>query len=200
MPQRRRRSQAERSESTRASLTAAARELFAERGYDAVPTDEIVQTAGVTRGALYHHFADKRDLLRAVVEQLEEEMTTEVAAAPAEAADAGSRAFAALGRFLELCQRDEIVRISLTDAPAVLGWAAWREIESRHGLTLISASLTAAAAEGTLTPEPTPELAQLVLSACNEAALMIAHAEDRAAAKATAEQALVALLSGMVRG
>jgi AcrR family transcriptional regulator len=193
-----RRSQAERSEATRASLVSAARALFAERGYDAVPTDEIVQAARVTRGALYHHFGGKQQLLRTVVEQLEAEMTTEVAAAPAEATDAGSRAFAALGRFLELCQRDEVVRISLTDAPAVLGWAAWREIESRHGLALINASLQAAAAEGTLLPEPTPELAQLVLSACNEAALMIAHAEDRAAAKATAEQALVALLSGMV--
>jgi hypothetical protein len=135
-----------------------------------------------------------------VVEQLEAEMTTEVAAAPAEAADAGSRAFAALGRFLELCQRDEVVQISLTDAPAVLGWATWREIESRHGLALISASLEAAAAEGALTAEPTPELAQLVLSACNEAALIIAHAEDRAGAKTTAEKALVALLAGMASG
>jgi AcrR family transcriptional regulator len=174
--------------------------LFAAHGYESVPTDEIVQAAGVTRGALYHHFGGKQELLRAVVEQLEAEMTREVAAAPADAADAGSRAFAALGRFLELCQRDEVVQISLTDAPAVLGWATWREIESRHGLALISANLEAAAAEGTLTPEPTPELAQLVLSACNEAALIIAHAEDRAAAKTTAEHALVALLAGMASG
>src|SRR5439155_15172910 len=75
-----RRTQQDRSSSTRAALVTAARELFATRGYQAVPADEIVRAAGVTRGALYHHYADKQELFRAVVEDLEREITAEVAA------------------------------------------------------------------------------------------------------------------------
>ncbi len=197
MPQQRR-SQAERSQSTRASLIGAARALFAERGYDAVPTDEIVHAAGVTRGALYHHFAGKQALLRAVVEQIEEELTADISAARREETDPWVGGLAAVQRFLDLCLRQEVRQISLADAPAVLGWQAWREIESRHGLGTITEILQAGADEGALIPAPTPALAQLMLSACIEAALMIAHAEDREAARVTAEQALVALLSGLV--
>jgi AcrR family transcriptional regulator len=173
-----RRSQTERSRSTRASLIEAARSLFAERGYAAVPAEEIVQAAGVTRGALYHHFVDKQGLFCAVVAQLEAEITEEVAAVVRSAADPWTAGLAALTRFLEICRRPEVMQISLTDAPAVLGWQTWREIESRHGLGLITETLDAATAEGMLIPVPIPELAQLVLSACSEAALMIAHAED----------------------
>jgi len=194
-----RRSQAERSRTTRTALIETARALFAERGYAAVPADEIVRAAGVTRGALYHHFGDKQGLFRAVVEQLEEEITAEVAATARDASDPVAAGLAALSRFLQVCQRDEVVRISLTDAPAVLGWQAWREIESRHGLGLITETLEGAAAADMLIPVPIPELAQLMLSACSEAALMIAHAEDTESAKTRAEQALGAVVAGLVR-
>jgi len=194
-----RRSQAERSRTTRTALIETARALFAERGYAAVPADEIVRAAGVTRGALYHHFGDKQGLFRAVVEQLEEEITAEIAATARDATDPVAAGMAALSRFLEVCQRDEVVRISLTDAPAVLGWQAWREIESRHGLGLITETLQAAATADMLISVPIPELAQLMLSACSEAALMIAHAEDTESAKARAEQALGAVVAGLVR-
>lgn len=194
-----RRSQAERSRTTRTALIETARALFAERGYAAVPADEIVRASGVTRGALYHHFGDKQGLFRAVVEQLEEEITAEVAATARDATDPVAAGLAALSHFLEVCQRDEVVRISLTDAPAVLGWQEWREIESQHGLGLITETLEAAAAADMLIPVPIPELAQLVLSACSEAALMIAHAEDTESAKTRAEQALGAVVAGLVR-
>jgi AcrR family transcriptional regulator len=131
-----RRSQEERSRSTRAALVATARGLFAERGYAQVPAEEIVTAAGVTRGALYHHFSDKRGLFRAVFEELEGEMTAEVAGAIAAAPDRSSGMVVGLARFLDVCQRPEVVRIALTDAPAVLGWGTWRAIESRHGLGL----------------------------------------------------------------
>jgi AcrR family transcriptional regulator len=194
-----RRSQQERSRTTRAALVTSARRLFAERGYAHVPAEEIVTTAGVTRGALYHHFADKQQLFRAVFEELEGEVTAEVAAAVAAAPDRPTSMVVGLGRFLDVCQRPEVAQIALTDAPAVLGWQTWREIEARHGLGVITEGLQAAARDGLLVPAPVPVLAQLVLSAVIEAALLITHAADPAAARADAEQALLALLSGMVR-
>lgn len=193
-----RRSQTERSQSTQTALITAARTLFAEQGYAAVPADEIVRAAGVTRGALYHHFGDKQGLFRAVIEQLETEITEEISAVVEAADDTWTAAIAALTRFLDLCVRPEVVRISLTDALAVLGWQEWRELEQRYGLGLITEILEAAAADGRLIAVPIPELAQLVLSACGEAALMIAHAEDPEAAKVKSLQALVGLFSGLL--
>jgi AcrR family transcriptional regulator len=194
-----RRSQEERRRATRAALTSAARELFATRGYPNVPADDIVRAAGVTRGALYHHYADKQDVFREVFEKLEEEMTREVAQAAQDAPDQWSRMVAALARFLEICQRPDVLRIALTDAPAVLGWQEWREIESRHGLGLITELLEQAVAADLLVPTPVPVLAQLVLSLVIEAALTIAHAQDPAAASEQAQQALLTLFSGLLK-
>jgi AcrR family transcriptional regulator len=194
-----RRSQQDRSHATRAALVTTARGLFAERGYAQVPAAEIVTAAGVTRGALYHHFADKRQLFRAVFEQLEGEVTAEIATAITAAPDRTTGMVAGLGRFLDVCQRPEVAQIALTDAPAVLGWQTWRAIEARHGLGLITQGLQAAARDGLLVPASVPVLAQLVLSAVIEAALLISHAADPTAARADAEQALLVLLSGMLR-
>lgn len=194
-----RRSQQERSRVTCAALVATARGLFAERGYAQVPAEEIVTAAGVTRGALYHHFADKRQLFRAVFEELEGEVSAEIAAAIAATPDRPTGMVVGLGRFLDVCQRPEVAQIALTDAPAVLGWQTWREIEAHHGLGVITEGLEAAARDGLPVPAPMPVLAQLVLSAVIEAALLITHAADPKAARADAEQALLTLLSGMVR-
>ncbi|AUI57724.1 TetR/AcrR family transcriptional regulator [Amycolatopsis sp. BJA-103] len=194
-----RRSQTERSQSTQTALITAARTLFADPGYAAVPADEIVRAAGVTRGALYHHFGDKQGLFRAVIEQIETEITEELQDVLRSADDPWAAALGALSRFLDLCLRPEVVRISLTDAISVLGWQEWRELENRYGLGLITEILEGVAADGRLVAAPIPELAQLVLSACAEAALMIAHAEDPEAAKEKSLAALVALLSGLLR-
>jgi AcrR family transcriptional regulator len=199
------RSQKERTRATQQALLDTARRLFAERGYAHVPADEIVAAAGVTRGALYHHFDDKQALFEAVFEQLEGEIAAEIAAAimaaTAQAGGGGWPAVAAgLSQFLDLCERPEVQQIGLTDAPAVLGWAKWREIETRHGLGLIVDLLHSLAATGDLTTTaPVPVLAQLALSAVIEAALLIAHAADPVAARADAQAALLTLLSGMIR-
>src|SRR5262245_34146404 len=131
-----RRTQAERTEATRGALIGAARELFTERGYENVGTEEIVRTAGVTRGALYHQFGDKASLLEAVYEQIEAESTERVARivlgsdlhSPLEAMKAGAEAF------LEECAKPELRQVALHDAPAVLGWERWREIGAANGL------------------------------------------------------------------
>ena len=128
---------AERSEATRAALVAAARPLFADRGYAHVGTEEIVRAAGVTRGALYHQFRDKLELFAAVVEQLEQELAkrTGVAAMATQqpgAPDPLAELRAGAEAWLEACTEPEIQRIVLLDGPAVLGWERWREIGMRY--------------------------------------------------------------------
>ena len=193
-----RRSQQERTGTTRAALIASARELFATDGYAQVSAAQIVTASGLTRGAMYHHFADKQALFAAVFEQLETEITAELAEVADAAPDLLTAVVASLARFLDICQRPEVISIGLTDAPAVLGWEAWREIESRHGLGLLVAILERADGQGLTLGAPVPVLAQIVLSAVIEAALMIAHASDPEAARHDAQQALLLLLSSLI--
>src|SRR3954466_1155147 len=119
---------------TRTALVGAARELFTERGYAAVGTEEVVRRAGVTRGALYHHFRDKQDLFRAVYEELEVEVVAAITARIAAVADPVELLAEGVRAFLDACSDPVMMRIGLRDAPAVLGWEEWREIGNRHGL------------------------------------------------------------------
>ncbi len=190
--------QAERSDATRATLVRAARALFAKRGYAAVGTEEIVRRARVTRGALYHHFADKRDLFRAVHEQLEGELTDAIAA---ELAGAGTddpleALTTATRTFLDACMEPEIARITLLEAPAVLGWEEWRRIDEKYGLGLTIAGLTMGMEAGRLRRQPVRPLAHLLLAAMGEAGMVIANADDPDAARAEVEPALLSLLEG----
>ena len=181
-----RRSQSERSQATRGALIAAARRLFAERGYSAVGTEEIVRAAGVTRGALYHHFADKRELFEAVYEQLEADLTERIAAgalaANADSPLAAMRAGAAM--FLRACTEPEAQQIALLDGPAVLGWGRWREIGAEHGLGLIEATLLAAIEADAIPRQPVRPLAHVLMGALDEAALLVATADEPEAARA----------------
>jgi len=193
------RTQQERTRATRAALITAGRALFAQRGYAAVPAEEIVAAAGVTRGALQHQFGDKKELFRAVFEQVEGELPARVSAAVTGQPDSWAAATAGLTAFLDACQEPEILQIALTDAPAVLGWVEWRAIEARYGLGLIQAVLEQAMTEGVIARQSVDVLAHLVLSAVIEAALLIAHASDHDTARARAERALRALLDGLRR-
>jgi AcrR family transcriptional regulator len=192
-----RRRQQDRTRVTRAALIRTARQLFAQRGYYAVPAEEIVAAAGLTRGALQHHFGDKPALFRAVFEQLEADISAQLAAAVAGAPDAWAAATAALGAFLDACERPEVIQIALTDAPAVLGWATWRAVEAEHGLGLITVGLGQAMADGVLVKQPVDVLAHLILSAVIEAALLIANAPNHRAAREDAERTLLTLLAGL---
>ncbi|WP_405164157.1 TetR/AcrR family transcriptional regulator [Nocardia sp. NBC_01499] len=196
------RSQEERSRGTRTVLEQAGRKLFAENGFTAVSAEQIVIAAGVTRGALNYHYGDKRGLFLAVLEQLEVENTEEIEAAIAAAPapdDLLATMSIGLGVFLKICQRPEMVRIALSDAPAVLGWQAWREFEARHGLGLIVALLENARAAGLIVDAPVSMLAQLLLSAVTEAGLIVAHEPDPHVARIDAQRALMALIAGLLR-
>lgn len=188
-------------EATRERLIGAARELFARRGYADVGTEEIVKRARVTRGALYHHFADKRDLFRAVHEQVEAEVTATVAErlAAGRVDDPVAALLEGTRTFLDACTDPELARIALLEAPSVLGWAEWRRIEERYGLGLVTAALEGAMAAGALERQPVRPLAHVLLAALGEAGLVIANADDPAAARADVEAALTSLIDGLRR-
>jgi AcrR family transcriptional regulator len=188
-----------RSEATRQRLVAAARTLFAEHGYAGVGTEQIVQAAGVTRGALYHQFRDKAALFAAVAETVQAQIAHRITTGaqtdgpvdPMTALHAGMR------RFLEACADPLVERILLLDAPAVLGWQAWRDLADRYGLGLLQYALQAAIDAGAITPQPVVPLAHVLIGALDECALYIARAEDPAAARQQCTAILQQLLDGL---
>ncbi len=197
-----RRTQAERSEATREALIGAARSLFAERGYAGVGTEEIVRAAGVTRGALYHHFGGKRDLFEVVYERVEAELAQRIAsgaldagaAAPLEAMRAGAE------MFLQACTEPEAQRIALLDGPSVLGWDRWREIAAEHGLGLIEGTLQAAVDAGAIPEQPVRPLAHVLMGALDEAAMLVARAEDPEAMRTEVGHTLDRLIAALSAG
>ncbi|WP_040806088.1 TetR/AcrR family transcriptional regulator [Nocardia concava] len=192
--------QAERSESTRASLIAAARELFAERGYAAVGTPEIVERAGSSRGAMYHQFKDKKDLFRAVYEQVQQETLQQVGETMAQAPPADPMAMleAGLHNFLLSCVDTERVRITLIDAPSVLGWEEWRAVDEKYGLGLVVAGLQAGIQAGVLRDDlDIRPLSLMILSMLGEAAMFIANADDPEIARTRTEPVVMALINGL---
>ncbi|WP_236789669.1 TetR/AcrR family transcriptional regulator [Amycolatopsis sp. GM8] len=195
-----RRSQEDRSNSTKAALTAAARELFATRGYQDVPADEIVRAAGVTRGALHHHYGDKKGLFRAVVEELELELMREIEEKGfLVASDPLSAMMNGLDVFLTACLRQDVRQISLTDGPAVLGWNVWRALEENYALGMMERMLAQAMRDGLIVAQPVRALAQLVLSAIMEAARMIAASEHPEPTRAEVQQVLGLWFAGLLK-
>ena len=174
-----------RSEATRRQLVSAARALFGTRGYAGVGTEEIVRAAGVTRGALYHQFRDKADLFAAVAEEVEAEIAARIAAGAAAAAADDPVGALRIGAqlFLDACAEPEVERIILLDAPAVLGWEAWRDLAGRYGLGLVQLALQTAMDAGAIVAQPVVPLAHVLVGALDECALYVAGAEDPAAAR-----------------
>lgn len=171
-------SNVERAELTRRTLLQVARKAFEQRGYSTVGTNEIVEKAKLTRGALYYHFKDKRDLLRAVVTVMAGEIVEEIerranaASDPWGALEAGCRAF------LEVCSRPEVRGLYLIDAPAHLGWAEWRRIDAESGMGSLESGLSACLAlYGPVDAARLKALTHLISGALNEAALAIAEAK-----------------------
>jgi len=188
---------AEQADATRAALVAVARQLFTERGYAATSTTEIVERAGVTRGALYHHFAAKEELFRAVFEQLEAEVTEHVAREALTGADAleqlrlGSRAY------LDVCLDPAVQRVVLVEGPSVLGWETWQQIEQRYGYGLVVAGIEAAMAARLVDTQPGEPLAHVLFGALTEAGMVVARADDPRTARTEMDAAMDRLLDGL---
>jgi len=192
------RTKAAQSEATTAALIAAARALFAERGYAGVGTEEIVQRAGVTRGALYHHFkGGKEDLFQAVLVQLATETTERVMRAALAVDDPFEALIVGANAFLDACTTTEVQRIMLVDGPSVLGWDVWREADSGQALELLEAALQRAMDAGRMIPQPSRPLAHVLIGALDEAAMVVARADDRQAARAEMGGTLRRLFDGL---
>ena len=175
-----RRTQAERAAETREALIAAARPLFAAQGFAEVALEAIVRAAGVTRGALYHHFADKTELFAAVFEQVEGEVAVRMGEAIAASNQTDAVEVMRLGAdfWLDACSDPEVQRIVLVDAPTVLGWARWTEIGNRYNIGMVRALLTDAVKTGRIPPQPIEATVLTILGAMREATLYVARAED----------------------
>jgi AcrR family transcriptional regulator len=179
---------ARRSEATREKLVRTARRLFARRGYSDVGTEEIVRRAGVTRGALYHHFRDKKDLFRAVFVAVENELIERIAAEALSQPEPMEQLRRGWTLFLDAALEPEVQRIALIDAPAVLGWQEWREV-GRAGIDLVALGLEGAMEAGAIERQPLIPLSHVIVGALDEGALYVAQAED--VEKARAEAGLV---------
>jgi AcrR family transcriptional regulator len=179
-----RRTQAERSETTQRALLDAARALFAERGFAGTGREDIAERAGVTRGALYHHFGSKERLFRAVVEELEQGLMQRVVEASMQERDAFERLRVGCLAFLDACMDPAVRRIVLLEAPAVLGWDEWRAIDAQYGLAAVKMGLQEAMEAGRIGAAPLEPLAHMLLGAMNEAALIVANAKQPKRARA----------------
>jgi AcrR family transcriptional regulator len=188
---------AEQSEATRRELIKVARRLFAKNGYAATPIEDIVRSARVTRGALYHHFDGKQDLFREVFEQMESELSEKVAVAAAAENRPELHLEVGTQAMLDACLDPAVQRIVLLDAPSVLGWEEWHEIEARYGLGLMRVALETAMDAGYIERQPAGPLAQVILGALIEAALAIARADDVAAARAEIGASVARLIEGL---
>jgi AcrR family transcriptional regulator len=188
----------EAAEQTRRALIDAARALFAENGYAATPLNTITDRAQVTKGALYHHFRDKKDLFTVVFTELEEELLARINAAASAEPDSWRRLVGAAEAWLDGSLDPEVQQILLLDGPAVLSWETWREIDARLSLGPMQAALRNAMRAGTIRRQPVEPLAQLLIGALNEASLAITHSADRPTARGEVGAALVGLLDGLL--
>ncbi len=186
---------------TREALLRVARRLFVERGFAAASTEEIVQQAGMTRGALYHQFRDKQDLFRAVYEQVEAEFREHLIERMRARAPAGSDPWREVREgaqaFLDVAVDPEIQRIIFIDALWVLGRRAGRQV-AQFGLDLIRRGLLRSMEKRQLEPQPIDPLAHVLRAAITEGAMYIARAEDRATAREEVGGAIDRLIDGLL--
>lgn len=181
-------------------MVEAAHDLFMERDYEQVSTEQILERSGVSRGALYHHFPTKLDLFRAVFVASERRVIDRIAAGVSPSPSPFETLLALAGGYLRAAETDrELRRIGLGQSRAVLGWEGWREVAGELGLGLTRAVVTAAIEAGELPPSDPETLSIVLLGAMIDAAMLIAVAEDRSKARERSEAVIVDLLEGLRR-
>lgn len=162
--------------STRERIVTTARRLFAASGYEGTSTETVLQESGVSRGALYHHFATKEALFAAVLETVEVDVMLAAGRASANAEDPVAAICSAFAAFLNLACEQEVRQIVLIDASSVLGWQKLREIEERYGLGHLKEGLRVLARMGRIREDMVDVTAHMLLAALIEVAFLVARA------------------------
>ena len=191
---------AEKASRTRDALVAAARDRFGEQGYAATSVDEIVRQAGVTKGALYHHFADKEALFRAVVEDVKGSVTAVMAERFLDATtepDALDTVIRGCLAFIDLHRDPAVRRITLLDARSVLDPWTRRELEARYEVAVIRGALRRAANLGVIDPQPFGPLAHVLAGGLSEACALLAEVDDEATVREEIDAVVGRLLAGL---
>jgi AcrR family transcriptional regulator len=181
---------------TRSDLLSHARKLFAQKGYAASSTDEVVRRAKVTKGALYHHFANKMELYRAVVEDMEREIVSQMESAAETARRPDKRLEAACRAYLDACLDSALTRILVIEAPVVLGWKAWCDLAHQHEIAALTRHLEKLPTQAATGEHPL-EMAHVLLGALNTAARVIATSDNPKKARVQVEGTIERLLRGL---
>jgi len=181
-------------EATRSALIREARQVFGEQGYVDTSIDEVVARAGVTKGAVYHHFDGKEGLFRAVFEQVHREVTDQ-AAAEFLGPDAWEALLRGCALWVDAHLDPQVRRIALQDARAVLGWDEVRAIENRFGAVALRGALRKAMHAGVLERQPLRPLSLLLIGALGEGCLYISESDDPVGARAEVRALVIRMLS-----
>ena len=189
---------AERGQATRTHLIEVATGLFATHGYEGTSIDGVRAGSGASRGSLYHHFAGKDALFLAVLENVGTMVTDQVTAAMRGAPDPVAELRAGSLAWIRRAGDPVIRQVVLVDAPLVLGWERWRELDEQGNLGFIRTALTYAAGQGRLDPHHVDAYAHIVLAAANEVTMMIVRADDPAAALSAEETAFTSFLDRLL--
>ncbi|MBV9795507.1 MAG: TetR/AcrR family transcriptional regulator [Actinobacteria bacterium] len=188
----------ERGQATRTHLIEVATRLFAAQGYEGTSIEAVLAESGVSRGSLYHHFAGKEALFMAVLEDVGALVVAQVTAAMEGAADPVAELRAGSLAWIRLAGDPVIRQIVLVDAPAVIGWERWRELDEQGNLGFIRGALTFAADQGRLDRRHIDAYAHIVLAAANEVTMMVIRADDPAAALSAEEAAFTSFLDRLL--
>jgi len=192
-----RRTQQERSDTTSADILAAARFLFARRGYAGTSLDAVVERCQMTKGALYHHFPSKQDLFEAVFEDEERRLAARVATAQRAKRDPMASALAGISAMLDASVDAQVQRVLFLDGPAVLGWDRIRAIEQRHSLSLLSEAVAELLTPDAPRSHEIEAACHLLYGALLEAALLIAESKDPNRTRRDCERTLKRFLNAL---
>ena len=189
---------------TQKTLRREARKIFAKKGYSGANTNELVQRARVTKGALYHHFANKRELYHSVVEDMERELVERIEGAATAAVTAAGgrrdpweRLRAMCRAYLDACRDPALARMLVLEAPVVLGWKTWCDLEQKYEVAAFARCLEEANRDAGALREPAETLAQVILGALTTGARVIATSADPGAARADIQKTIDRLIAGL---
>ena len=188
--------QEERTAASLAKMMAAARPLFRTQGYAQTSVDDITRAAGLTKGAFYHHFADKKAIFHAVFEEGERQLQADIKAACAQL-DPWSMLRSGCLAFLDLTLEPGTQRLLLREGPSVLGWDAWRDICTHYSLGMISGAIRAAMKAGQLGERPAEPLAAAIYGALTESARYMAQLDEPAAALPAVRDEILLMLEAL---